>query len=768
MSWRSTSLLIVLACGPALGGAARTSAQVPVVRHGSVVGAVVDGATREPVPVAQVRLVPSHHAVLTQAEGRFLLGDVEPGTYTLSVERIGYRVENREVVVSTGQTVEVRVEMQVSAIEIGGIVVSTGALTARAADDVLSPVTTISGADLDRRSNQTLAAMLDGRPGLTSTSLGPSTARPIIRGLGGDRILVLEDGQRTGDMSSLSSDHAVASDPLTAQQIEVVRGPMSLMYGSSALGGVVNLVREDIPTTSQAGWHGMLSTEGASVNDGLSGGGYLTSGVGPLALRLEGSARRFANISTPSGRVANTGGRTYESALGVGIPGTHLHGGASYRFYANDYGIPGGFVGGHATGVDISMRRHALRFQSELHRKEGLLSSIGVDGGFTHYRHTELEPSGNLGTSYDQDLLQGELVARHSPAGPLREGAVGVRGQYRDILTGGTLRTPSTWDYALAAFAVEEVGPDALRLQFGLRYDHARYEPRDTSAFVTAGGQRIPARPRTFGSVSGSAGVLWSPAEALRVGASMSRAYRTPDFNELYSNGPHLAANSYDVGNPSLSHETGLGIDVFVRVTTDQMRAEVAAYRNTLDNYVFPSSHGRAELGAQGGRPRFQYTNEDARFSGVEGEVLAAITTSLRLEGGGSLVRAHFTSDRAPLPVFDGVDTTFVAASKYPPRIPPPQGRVGLRLDQPGRFAGVGVKLVARQGRLGDLETSTAGYALVDASAGLRLVRGGTLHTLTVRLDNAFAARYRDHLSRIKEIMPGPGRGVSLLYRVVF
>jgi iron complex outermembrane receptor protein len=767
---RSVFISLLLACvvAPCRVTPAEAQVQLPADVHGSIVGAVVDAASGAPVAVAQVQLVPLHHAELTHSDGRFLLEDVEPGTYTLTVERLGYRSASQQVTVTAGATADVRVELEVAAIQLGGIIVSTGALSARSADDVLSPVTTISGADLDRRTNQTLAAMLDGRPGLVSTSLGPSTGRPIIRGLGGDRILVLEDGQRTGDMSAMSSDHAVAAEPLAARQIEVVRGPMSLMYGSSALGGVVNLVREDIPTNAPDELHGMLSLDGGTVNDGLSGGGYVTSGAGPFAVRVEGSARRFANLRTPSGRVANTGGRTWEAGFGVAVPGEHVHGGASYRFYGNDYGIPGGFVGGHAAGVDIEMRRHALHLQSELHREQGFLSSLSFDGGATRFDLDELESSGAVGTSFDQDLVQGELIARHAPRGPLREGAVGVQGQYRDIRTGGSLRTPSTWDYSLAGFVVEEMGPDALRFQIGLRYDHARYEPRDTSSFVTAGGQRIPVRARTFGSVSGSAGMLWTATEVLRVGASVSRAYRTPDFNELYSNGPHLAANSFDVGDPSLGQETGFGMDVFARINHERVRAEVAVYRNVLSDYVFPSSRGRAELGPQGGRPRFQYTNEDARFLGVEGELLFALTQSWRLEGSASLVNARFTSERGEIPVFDGVDTTFVAASKYPPLIPAAQGRLGIRLDQPGRFAGVGAKLVARQNRLGDFETSTAGYALFDASAGLRLVRGGTLHTLTLRVDNVLDTSYRDHLSRIKDLMPGPGRNVSLLYRMVF
>lgn len=758
-----TSFVVVLCTALPL------TAQTSRPPHGVVTGDVVDAESGVPIAAAQVRLVPLlHHEQITRSDGRFALVDVEPGSYTLVVDRLGYGSTSIEVDVEPGATSVVHVEMKVSALELGGLVVNTGALSARSRDDVLSPVTTISGADLDRATDQTIAAMLDGRPGLASTSLGPTTARPLIRGLGGNRILMLEDGMRTGDMSSTSSDHAVAVEPLTARQVDVVRGPMSLMYGSSALGGVVNLVREEIPEALPDRPHGTVMLQGMSVNDGLTAGGFGSTALGPVAVRAEATARTFGDLATPVGDLVHTGGSTYDLALGASLPSEHLHGGGSYRFYANDYGIPGGFIGGHATGVDISMRRHAFRGEAEMHRDRGLFSSVEVEGGYTHYHHEELEPSGALGTSFVQDLFQGQMVARHRAEGALREGALGVQGQYRDIRTGGTLKTPSTWDYSVAGFAVEEMGSDALRLQLGLRYDMARYTPRDTTSFVTAGGERVPVRARDFAAFSGSAGLLWKAADALRLGASVSRAYRTPDFNELFSNGPHLAANSYDVGDPSLGKETGVGLDVFARVTTDRVHAEVAAYRNLLDGYVFPSSRGRAELGAQGGRPRFQYTNEDARFVGAEGEILAGLTDAWRLEASASVVHATFTSELAPIPVFDGADTTFVDASKYPPLIPPAQGRIGVRYEHPGLFAGAGVKVVDRQDRLGDFESPTAGYALVDLTTGVRVVRGGTLHTVTLRLDNAFDREYRDHLSRVKDIMPGPGRSVSLLYRMAF
>src|SRR5690606_31819071 len=252
------------------------------------------------------------------------------------------------------------------------------------------------------------------------------------------------------------------------------------------------------------------------------------------------------------------------------------------------------------------------------------------------YRHVELEEEGEIGTEFKQRLYSGEIVARHGGRGPFAQGAVGVRAQYRDIATGGSLRTPSTYDYAFAAFVVEELGTGPLRAQVGARYDWARYVPRDTMAFVLAGGERIPARPRTFGSFSGSLGLLYLLSEDVRVGASASRAYRTPDFNELYTNGPHLAANSYDIGDPRLGQETGFGLDAFLRLSGERVRGEFAVFRNQLDDYIFPSSRGRAELDSLGGRPRFQYTNQDARFVGAEGDLEIALTSALVLSGSAS------------------------------------------------------------------------------------------------------------------------------------
>ncbi|MGQ0560966.1 MAG: TonB-dependent receptor [Gemmatimonadota bacterium] len=740
-------------------------AQAP--RTGAIVGTVVDATTSEPLAAVLVRLGEAHRSEPTHEAGEFAFAGLRPGVYTVIAERIGYHTQTQKVTVHAGASERVRFEMRVAALEVAELVVA-GTITARSGRELLSPASVVSGAELNRSMDQTVAATVQDEPGVAVTALAPATGRPVIRGLSGDRILVLEDGQRPGDMSSTSADHAVAVDPLTAVRFEVVRGPMSLLYGSSALGGVVNVVREEIPTSIPDHTHGLLTSEASSVNRGLSGGGFVTTALADFALRGEASLRTSGNVDTPAGELVNTAARTFNLAAGVARAGNWGHAGASYRFYRNDYGIPGGFVGGHEAGVDIEMQRHTVRAQSEFHPKQSaLFSTLSANLVGTTYNHRELERSGAIGTEFDQQTVSGELQARHYPRGLFTQGALGMRAQYRDVRTGGSLRTPSTYDVSLAGYVVEEAASGPLTLQIGARYDWTRYVPRDSTT-ITVGGMEVPVRERSFGSVSGSLGVLYALAENSRIGASVSRAYRTPDYNELYSDGPHLAANSFDVGNPDLTNETGIGVDVFARYTGDRVRGNVAVFRNQLANYIFPSSQGRVERGPQRGRPRLQYANEDARFIGAEGEIEWNVANGWVLHATASYVRAEFTSARDSIALFEGQDTLLLAPSPYPPLIPPLNGRAGVRYESPRYFGGADVRWAARQHRTGDFETPTAGYRIVNLNAGVRFEQGVRFHTITLRVENLLNTEYREHLSRIKDIMPQPGRNISLLYRLNF
>lgn len=735
-------------------------------QDGVVRGRVIAAGSERPIQAALVRVMGGHGTETTHADGTYLLARVPAGSQRLLISAIGYRASIASIEVRAGDTVTVDATMTESVLQLDELV-TTGTVSARSRSEVLSATSVVSGASLDRQLDATVAATLRHEPGVAMGGISPATAQPVIRGLSGDRVVVLEDGLRPGDLASTSADHAITIDPLNAKRIEVVRGPMSLLYGSSALGGVVNVIREEIPISVPDAIHGAVSAQASSVNRGATVGGHASGGFGSFAYRLEGSFRGAGDTRTPIGRMINTQVTSFDAGAALSYVGARGHAGLSYRFYDNDYGIPGGFVGGHASGVDIAMTRHTVRASAEIHPGAGRWESIKADGGVSLYRHTEFEPSGAVGTRFRQLYGSGTVVARHNGWLGATSGAVGVAGHYRYIRTGGTLRTPTTADVSLAGFAVQEYGNGPFRVQAGLRFDFAHYDPQ-RAGNVTVGSERVPIVARSFGSFSGSLGALYDFGSGLRIGGSIARAYRTPDFNELYSNGPHLASNSYDVGDPRLDEEAGFGVDGFVRYDDARVRTEVAVFRNALSNYIFPSSRGRAVLGRVGGRPLFQYSNEAARFAGIEGTLSLVVTDRLLLEMTGSYVAGQFTNSRAPIPIIVPPDTSFVDASTAPPFIPPFYGHAELRYERPQYFGGLGARWASAQDRLGDFESRTPGYLVGDLHAGVRLLIGGQFHTFTLRIDNLFDREYRDHLSRIKEILPQPGRNLSLLYRLVF
>jgi len=724
-------------------------------------GVVKDAGTGNPLAVARVRLIEVHREAQTHEDGQFAFGQIPAGRYQLVVQRIGYASQTVAVSASPADTLIV-VAMRPSPLQLAATVV-TGTTHERAAADATVPTTVLSAAALDRALSATVASTLSGQPGVAVTSMGPATSRPVLRGLSGDRVLVLEDGTRPGDLSSTSSDHAVAVDPVTARQMEVVRGPMSLLYGSSALGGVVNVIREEVPVSRPDGVHGTFSAQAASAAAGGTLGAQISAPLGSFAVRADGSARSTGDLRTPAGTLVNTKARTLGAGLGAAIAGPWGHFGAAARGYSNEYGLPGGFVGAHPTGVDINMARQSVRSEGEWHRDGEFLESLRGSASYTSYGHDEITAGGTVGTSFDQRTTTLDLVARFAAMGLFTEGAAGLRGQFRDVATGGALRTPSTRDWTIAGFLIGQYDGERAHAEIGLRYDVARYEPKEPGVVVVQG-ERIPTAPRTFGALSGALGGYWKFAPSIRAGVNVSRSYRAPDFNELYSDGPHLAAYSYDVGNPRLKQETGLGIDGYVRVDRTRLRVEFALFDNAFENYIFPRNTN--ELGRQGERWKFQFTGRDVRMTGGEAQVSWEPAARWAVEGTLSYVTSRIAGKLDTIPALGGQPET--VTSRYLPLQPPLNGRFGLRYEAPRWFAGAASRFSGSQTDLGDFETPTAGYALIEAELGMRLLVGRRFHTITLRVENAADIVYRNHLSRTKDLLPESGRDIALLYRLMF
>ncbi|MBT8337116.1 MAG: TonB-dependent receptor, partial [Gemmatimonadetes bacterium] len=448
--------------------------------------------------------------------------------------------------------------------------------------------------------------------------------------------------------------------------------------------------------------------------------------------------------ATPEGQLENTGVDTRNLAGGLSWVGERGHIGAAYRFFGNDYGIPGGFVGAHPTGVDIEMTRHVVKGDAQL-RNIGPFAVLDGSASHTRYNHKELEPGGILGTEYGLFTTAGEVKGRHGPVGFLTGGTVGVRAQFERFGFGGGLATPDARRWTLSAYAHEEVDLDDWTLEAGARWDHVRADVLDEDADASIGN----VRDRNFNAFSGSLGALRRFDGGWSVGASLAQAFRAPDISELFSEGPHLASYSFEVGNPDLDTEVGTGVDLFVRLQRNRVSAELTAFGNDVDGYLFPRATG--EISPRTQLPIFQYTGADARLVGLEGGIDWAWTDRIAFDGTVSWVRGTLRDSDEPLPF-----------------IPPLNGRLGVRYDTPGWFAGTEARFASSQDRLGEFETATDGYVVLGLSAGLRSTLAGRLHSVTLRLDNLTDEAYRNHLSRTKEIMPEAGRGVSLVYRLLF
>ena len=714
-------------------------ASAQVEHEGEIEGIILSATSGEPLAGATVVAVGTGRIAVTHGDGSFHIAVPDAERYRLRVERLGYRTEAVEL----GPGELATVELEVAALTLPGFVV-TGVVGEMAANVTLRPTTAFAAEQLQRRLAGTVAETVASVPGLAVTSMGPGAAHPVIRGLSGDRILMLEDGQQVGDVSGGGGDHATALDPSSARRIEVIRGPSAILYGSSALGGVINVVRDDVPPAVPHHPTGFASIRAQTATRAVGGSGEVTVGLTQrIPLRIEASKWEGGDLRTPVGRLEGTRTDNWSASAGTSWVDGWGYAGGAFRFYRNDYGIPGSFPGGHTGGVRVEMERTASRFRSVIWPARGF-ETIEIDAGYTWYRHKEIEPPDILGTLFERQLASTEALARHGAWGPFSSGAFGARGSWESLGFGGELHTPDSRRTTLAVYTLEEIDLDPLRIEAGLRYDQVHVQPSEEDPFSEIG----HIRARDFGAGSGSLGALLRLTGQLTVGASLGRAFRTPDITELYSEGPHLAAYAFEVGNPSLETERGFGIDVFGRVTGQRLNAEITWFRNAIAGYVFPLETGeisRVQL------PIYQFESEDAVLTGFESVLGWLMPGGLELKAVASYVHGTIRATDEPLPF-----------------MPPLQGRLAIGYSPVDWFVEAEARMAARQVRTGMFERPTDGYAIFDLSGGVRLTLGGRLHVVTVRLENLGDTEYRNHLSRVKEIMPEAGRALSASYRVVF
>jgi iron complex outermembrane recepter protein len=678
------------------------------------------------VPGAEVVVVELKRTAVTGPEGTAAFPDLPAGHYHLAVRLSGFAGSRTEVDVSAdgASAVQVALAPQVHFSE-----TVTVAPDARDTFEAYQPTTVLSGEELQQRLGANLGDTLGSQVGVNTRSFGPGPARPVIRGLDGDRVLVLENGARTGDLSSQSGDHGVPLDPAAASQIEVVRGPATLLYGSNALGGVVNVVSDAIPSRPVQGVDGALTLQGGTANEegGLSG--HLGWGDSRWAVRAEASGRRTGDVKTPEGDIPNSESDLVSGGLGISRTGVNGYVGASYFYDDTTYGIP--FI--ESGEVTLNPRRHRFDLRAEKRNLSSWISGIKLQLGHRNYRHDELD-GGEIGTQFHNKFTEAQLLVNHRPVGKIK-GTFGVWGTTREFsAVGEEALAPATDQKAFAGFFYEELPLRHVSLQLGGRVDATSFSP-----------EGLPSRD--FTEVSGSAGLLGYLQDDLTLAVNVARAARNPSLEELYNNGPHPGNFAFEIGNPDLGSEVGLGFDVSLRWRKARFVGELTAFRNTIDAFVFPLFTGEVEDNL----PVITYVAADSTLQGFEAHVDLGLTPDLWLELGGDAVRGELRDTNEALP-----------------RMPPLRGWIGLRYQRNGFHLEGELRAAARQDRVYGAETPTDSYVVGNAHGSYTFAAGKTAHTVTLRLDNAGDTLYRSHLSFIKDIAPEMGRSVKLVYGVKF
>lgn len=708
----------------------RVSGQTGATIEGTVT--VGDG---KPLHNADVIVLRTGYRTESDEQGKFKITGVTPGSYDMVAHLHGLSDSRRRIEVKANESTRVEFVLNLAPVR-EQLTVTASGRSETPLESFLS-VTSASQLDLAAKSGSTsLGDLLSDQAGIHKRSFGPGTTRPVIRGFDGDRVLVLEDGVRTGTLSSQSGDHGEPIDATLIERVEVVRGPATLLYGSNAIGGVVNVIspEHEMAERPHQGLSGNVGGTGGSANAQGGGSGNFRYGAGNWQGWGGGGSMRTGDYATPSGTVHNSGTEMKNVRFGLGHYSEKAS--ASFGFSVQDgrYEIPSaGEEPGEEGEVAIGFRRNMFRFTGSVRDLGRYFEQFTLKAGYTDWNHRELEGE-EIGTEFfnKQFVYRGEFQQRK--AGRL-SGSLGFWGMARAFKAEGEeALAPPVDQNAFALFAVESVDFERVRLQFGARFERNAYDP-------------IGLAKRSFNGLSASAGIhvpLWAGGAFV---TNFTHSYRAPALEELFNNGPHPGNLAFEVGNANLKAERADGIDFSLRHQSQRFRGEANFFAYRMSNFIYGAPTGEIEDGLR----ELEYDQSNARFTGSELKASVALHRMLWLNLGFDAVRARLTEVKENLP-----------------RIPPVRGRIGVDLTHRGFSLRPELVLADRQSRVFETETETAGYVVPNLTASYSIARQHAVHVFTANLFNIGNVLYRNHLSFIKDVAPEMGRGVRFSYNVHF
>ncbi len=649
----------------------------------------------------------------------------------------------------------------------GEIVIT--ALYGRNQKDVLGGTSVVSGEDLARELKPTIGETLSHQPGVSATSFGPNASRPVLRGFQGERVRVLADGIGSFDVSNTSVDHAVVINPLTADRIEVLRGPSALLFGSSAIGGVVNVVDSRIPRTvpDEAIHVDALATYGLAANERSGGvrvdvplaksfvvhfdGSYIKTDdleigghVLTPSLRAQAAASpdlAIAALADLKDKLPNSAGRTWEVAGGAAYITSNVNLGFSVSRYDSLYGVPIRYSldpAIEAESVRLDVKQTRVDVRGEVNPESGFIQAIRFRGGYADYRHNELEVDGAIGTTFNNKGGEArlELVQREQDGW---NGAIGTQYVLRKLsIVGAEKFLPPSKTQQYGLFTTQSFDMGALRAEAGARVERAIVS---ATADTTLGNPDIR---RRFTSFSGSVGGSYEVANGWRMGLNGSYTQRAPSAEELFPNGPHAGTQAFEIGDPTFGKEKSTGLEAILRGSGAGYSLTASVYYSWFKGFIFETQTGAI----QDDLPVFQFGQADARHYGAEVEASVTLGTlgkyRINLDGVGDFTRASIKGG-GPLP-----------------RIPALRLLGGLEAQSDAVTGRVEIEWVDGQDRIAAFETSTKGYTMVNGSLSLKPFGTDSDVSLSLSANNIFDVNARRHASFLKDYAPLSGRDIRI------
>ena len=632
--------------------------------------------------------------------------------------------------------------------------------------DIASPSNVLAGDGLTLRRGSTLGDTLSGLTGVATTGFAPNASRPIIRGLDGDRIRVLDNGGASLDASSLSFDHALPIDPLVAERIEVLRGPAALLYGGSAVGGVINVLDNRIPRSPLSGVSGTVQLLGGGAAGERSASALVEAGGGPLALHADAFTRHTTDLRVPAfdrplqgggsqrrERVLNSAGQSDGGAVGASLAGTQGYVGVAADRYRSDYGIV------VEDDVTLRMRRDRLTAAGEWRPRGGWLSAVRARLARTDYTHQEVEGATEVGTTFDVSGTDGRVEVVHRPvalgAGRL-DGTVGLQFESSSFSAlGEEAFVPTTRTRQASVFLLERWSwGESGHLSAGWRMERVR---------VASAGD-APGEPPRFGAPaerrfaphSASVGAVWKPSRAWQFTSSASWTQRAPTHYELYADGVHAATAAYERGDPAQALERSRHLEAALAWRGGPVRAQLGAFTSRFANYILLAASGEPDFVDEEGAayPVYAFRGVPARLRGVEAEAHWRIAEGAR---------------RVDLEVrLDRVLGTDLSTGQPLPRMTPQRLTLGLSMGLGPWTLGAQAQRAWAQTRVPVGDLPTAGWTRLDLTLARQVRWAGAGGLLFAQLRNAgdTLSYNASTLATARVLSPLPGRALSVGLRL--